>query len=339
MPFPKSKAKDEALRLAIFNHKGGVGKTTLTMNVASVLANKGKRVLLVDTDPQCNLTSYFIADDVLDDLLDKSDTKAGQTIWSAVQPIADAMGGIKKVNAVELVDNQLYLIPGDVRLSEFEVNLAEFWAQCLQRRISGFRGTTAISDLVSLVCQELQIDFVLYDSGPNIGPLNRAILLDCDYFIVPVACDLFSLRALKTLGRTLVSWINSWETIADLAPEGTSLLPGRPSFLGYIPERFRVYGGTVTIQHAQFLARIDKEIRTQIIEVFRKSDPDLIPKGNRSFKIGEVKDFGSLVPASQKEGSPLYEVNAGSPNQREEAHKALLGIANAIIKYANTSAK
>jgi len=60
------------VRLSVFNHKGGVGKTTLTMNLAAALADMGRRVLVVDSDPQCNLTSYLIADDVVDDLLDKA---------------------------------------------------------------------------------------------------------------------------------------------------------------------------------------------------------------------------------------------------------------------------
>src|SRR5207249_3876696 len=115
---------------------------------------------------------------------------------------------------------------------EFETDLAEFWAQCFQRKPKGFRGTTAISELVGEIARAFRIDYVFYDTGPNIGPLNRSLLLDCDYFIVPVACDLFSLRALKTLGRTLSTWITDWDTIAELAPEDTYLLKGRPSFLG-----------------------------------------------------------------------------------------------------------
>ncbi|MYB36323.1 MAG: ParA family protein [Gammaproteobacteria bacterium] len=51
------------IRITIFNHKGGVGKTTLTVNIASAIAAQGKSVLLVDSDPQCNLTSYLLADE------------------------------------------------------------------------------------------------------------------------------------------------------------------------------------------------------------------------------------------------------------------------------------
>jgi cellulose biosynthesis protein BcsQ len=318
------------VRLSVFNHKGGVGKTTLTMNLAATLAKAGQRVLLVDTDPQCNLTSYLIEDEVVDDLLDKADSPQGQTIWSAVQPVAEALGGFKPVRPLETGVTNLFLLPGDIRLSEYETDLAEFWAQCLQRKPKGFRGTTAVSELVGSIVESLKIDYVFFDSGPNIGPLNRTLLLDCDYFIVPVACDLFSLRALKTLGRTLTSWITDWSTIADLAPDGTYLLPGRPRFLGYVPGGFRVYGGAIASQHSHYLSQIEREIHSQIVVLLRKIDPELASGSLSQFKLGEVQDFGSLVPASQREGLPLYAVHAGTPAQRQGAKAAFESVSKRV---------
>lgn len=317
-------------RLSIFNHKGGVGKTTLTVNVAAALAERGKRVLLVDSDPQCNLTSYLVAGDVVDDLLDNSDSEKGQTLWSALKPISDALGGVKVISPIEPGIPGLYLLPGDIRLSEFESDLNDFWAQCLQRKMRGFRGTTALGDLVDVISEEHKIDYVFFDSGPNIGPLNRVILLGCDFFIVPVACDLFSLRALKTLGRTLTEWITAWSTIRDLAPEDISLLSGHPAFLGYIPEGFKVYGGTVASEPSKFLSKIDKEIRSQVVGLLQNLSPDLVISGSKQFVLGEVKNFGSLVPASQSQGRPLGEAEAGSPEQRAVAKKVFASIAEKI---------
>src|SRR5438046_1547321 len=137
--------RSEAVRLSIFNHKGGVGKTTLTMNVGAALAQRGHRVLLMDTDPQCNLTSYLVEEEVVDDLLDGSDSDGGETIWSAVRPLSEAQGSFSIVDPIELAVDNLMLIPGDIRLSEFEVDLNGFWGESLQRKGRGFRGTTAIS--------------------------------------------------------------------------------------------------------------------------------------------------------------------------------------------------
>lgn len=315
-------------RLAVFNHKGGVGKTTLTVNIGASLAERGHRVLLVDTDPQCNLTSYLIDPDVVDDLLDSSDLDKGRTVWSAVKPIAEALGGVNPVEPIELSIDGMYLVPGDIRLSEFENDLSTFWAECLQRKARGFRGTTAISELVSGLADRFEIDYVLYDSGPNIGPLNRTILLDCTHFIVPVACDLFSLRALKTLGRTMVDWVASWETIADLAPEGTPLLGGHPEFLGYIPEGFRTYGGLMTHEQAGFLALIEREVHSQVVALLEEIDDSLVPYGAN--KLGEVKQFGVIVQASQRAGTPIYATTDGSPEQREAARKTFEAIAKTI---------
>lgn len=325
-----------AVRISVFNHKGGVGKTTLTMNLAAALADLGKRVLVVDSDPQCNLTSYLIADDVLDDLLDNADTAKGKTVWSALKPVSEAVGAFKMVPPIETGIPNLFLLPGDIRLSEFETDLAEFWGQCLQRKLRGFRGTTALSELVNELALKLEADYVFYDSGPNIGPLNRAIVLDCDFLIVPVACDLFSLRALKTLGRTLVTWIRDWETIADLAPEGVTLLKGEPALLGYIPEGFRVYGDTISREHSSYLSKIEKEIHSQLVVLLNAVNPKLAPGRLRDFRLGEVKHFGALVPASQREGLALYDVrNAGSPDQRASAKKVLMAIARKIDDRAS----
>lgn len=332
MKSKKGTDRAAAYRLAIFNHKGGVGKTTLTFNLAVALANLGKRVLLVDSDPQCNLTAYLFEDRVIDDLLDNSDTPHGRTIWSALMPVAQASGSIRKIQPFDVHIKNLLLVPGDVRLTEFEAELNEFWSQCFQRKVKGFRGTAALSSLVNEIADSSDIDYVFYDSGPNIGPLNRAILLDSDYFIVPVAYDLFSVRALKTLGRTLSGWIQDWETISALAPTNTDLLPGQPTFLGYIPQNFRVYGGEPIAMNLSFASKIDRRIQSEVVAVLRNLDSDLAPRGVSESKLGEVQDFASLVPASQKRGTPIWESNVGSNELRVKAEIVFNSIAKKIIR-------
>ena len=99
-------------------------------------------------------------------------------------------------------------------------------------------GTAALSQVVSHAVKQHRIDYVFYDSGPNIGALNRIILLDCDYFAIPVACDLFSLRAITTLGHTLDKWIRDIDTISGLAPSSTELLLGRPKLIELFHSNF-----------------------------------------------------------------------------------------------------
>ena len=172
----------------------GSEKTTLTVNVAFALSSLGKSVLLVDSDPQRNLTSYLLTDDVDDDLLDHSNDRDGKTIWSAVKPVIDSTGSVRLVDLTET--GEVALLPGDIRLSEFEEFLGDAWADGFKRRMGALRATSSISYLISNLDSQRDFDFVFYDTGPNIGPLNRVLLLDSDFFIVPVACDpgLFTMR-------------------------------------------------------------------------------------------------------------------------------------------------
>jgi cellulose biosynthesis protein BcsQ len=324
--------RHRAQRLVIYNHKGGVGKTTLTVNLAAALASLNKKVLLVDSDPQCNLTSYLVEDSVVDDLLDNSDSSQGKTVWSALKPIAEATGEVRVIKPIELSLDNTFLLPGDIRLSEFEQELYQMWNECLQRKIKGYRGTTSLSFLVDEVSRKYNFDYVFYDAGPNIGPLNRIILLDCDFFIVPAACDLFSVRALKTLGHTLVEWITQWKIIVELAPDDIYLVPGSPHFLGYIPQRFRIYGGQLTSGYASYLPKIERHIYSDIVTVLRRLDPALASNSMKVNMLGLIKDFGSLASASQSQGVPIQDVTTSTLLQKEEAERAFLGIARKIVQ-------
>jgi cellulose biosynthesis protein BcsQ len=324
--------RHNSIRLTIFNHKGGVGKTTLTVNIAAAIAAANRRVLLIDADPQCNLTSYLLEDSVVDDLLDKSDSSKGNTVWSAVKPVVEGTGSHRLIKPYDLSVKNTALLPGDIRLSEFEQDLNSTWGECFQRKIRGFTVTTSLSAVVNHIATNYEADYVFYDAGPNIGPLNRVILLDCDYFIVPAACDLFSVRALKTLGQTLSSWIVDWQTIADLAPDNIYLLPGQPTFLGYIAQRFRVYGGQIIAGQSRYLSQIERHVHSDIVNVLRKIEPSLASTSMSQNKLGQVKDFSGLATSGQTEGLPIAAGLAGTADQRASAEREFNSIATKIIK-------
>lgn len=325
------------IRLTIFNHKGGVGKTTLAVNIAAALSHLKQSVLLVDSDPQCNLTSYLLSDDVVDELLDNSGGSGGQTVWSAVKPVFDGVGDVRLIDPIEV--GPLRLLPGDIRLSEFEEFLGEAWTDSFKRRLGGLRATSSISDLVSNVAGTEHFDFVFYDTGPNIGPLNRVLLLDSDYFIVPVACDLFSVRALSTLGQSLKRWIVDWKTIAGLAPDEADLLNGRPHFLGYIPQGFRVYGQAMAKEPAVYLRQIRKKMYENVTAVLRQIDAELAPPRTFDPIIGKVKNFSSLVQIAQGQGVALWDCSGGDPQQKSAAENAFTDIASTILEATSAKAK
>lgn len=318
-----------ALKLSLFNHKGGVGKTTLTANLAFALAEQGVKVLLVDADPQGNLTSYLVAEEVVNDLLDHSDDANGATLWSAVKPVAEGSGAVARIAPLQIGDN-IALLPGDLRLAQWEVELATYWAECYQRRIRGMRGMHALSSVAREAAESFGARIILFDNGPNVGPLTRSVLLDSDFFAIPAACDLFSTRAIKTLGHTLSGWIQEWQQICELFPRDVVSIEGAPKLLGFIPQRFRTWARAPTIEFGKMLPVIDRAVREDVAEVLRRIDPQLVPIPPTELALPEVRDFSSAATTAQQAGVPIWQIQGTSETIRADAHMAFHSLAVAI---------
>lgn len=322
-----------ARRLVMFNHKGGVGKTTLTVNIAHALVDAGKRVLLVDTDPQCSMSSFFLEEKFLDKMLDESESDAGNTLWSAIRPVSEGSGGLTGLKPVKIRDG-LFLAVGDIRLSEYENSLSECWNLCLNRNRRGYLCTTALSRLVDKLVATHKVDFVFFDAGPNIGPLNRAVLLDCTHFIVPAACDLFSSRALKTLGFALSDWISTWRRVSEMAPDDTVLLEGTPKLLGFIPQGFRIYGGRMADAPLAVLDTLEIRIVDFVWKPLQIAYGLPTKDKPTKLKLGEVKNFGTLVTEAQRQGQPIWDIAGGNANSKDEAKRVFRDIAKQIVTTA-----
>ena len=165
--------------LSIANQKGGVGKTTTTINLATALAMAEQRILVVDMDPQGNLTSGLG--------LKGQATDAG-TIYQALtsaEPIDDP-----SIFALETKIKDLYLIPADRNLTGAEVELV-----MLPNRERRLR------DLLDRVRD--RFDFILIDTPPSLGLLTLNALVAADAVLIPLNCEYFALEGLADLVATL----------------------------------------------------------------------------------------------------------------------------------------
>lgn len=322
--------------MAFFNHKGGVGKTTLTINVAYALVDLGFRVMMVDADPQCNLTSFFLSEKQLDDLLGESDEPGGGTIWSAIKPVVDGKGPIKPVLAYE-IENGLFLAAGDVLLADYEEELPAAWTGSFARKERDYDVTCALSRASREMGLRYEADVIIFDVGPNVGPLNRTILLDADFFTTPVAADLFSLRALTTVGRAVGRWITDWKTIRGLASatDRKTLLAGTPEYIGYVTSAYKVLSGrTSTAPHEFWEKKIAPRVSSRVVDVLRLIDSSLVP--HASNKLAAIKNFHSLAPQAQTLRVPIGRlkghVNSGYNAQVLEAAAEFEALAREIVK-------
>lgn len=327
------------IKITLFNNKGGVGKTTITVNLAHALAEAGKRVLLVDADPQCNLSAFYLSEEELDGLLANSEAANDSeltTAWEGVRPVVLGRGDVADVLYYE-VGKRVFLLAGDVLISEYEEELPSAWTDSFARKSRGYDVMCALSKLTDNIARDADADIILFDVGPNVGSLNRTILLDSDYFLAPVSSDLFSLRALGAVGRSLSRWISDWATVKSLAPdlEKVRLLKGRPRFLGYVTSAFKVKsGGKGARPHQHWEAKIAPRVKLRIVDVLERVSPELTT--GLPHKLGEIKHFQSLAADAQKLKLPLAllrgKVNPGHNEQIKKAKQIFDTIAAEILK-------
>lgn len=327
--------------IALFNHKGGVGKTTITVNLARALAQLGLRTLVVDGDPQCNATAFYLNESAVDTLLDESiDPEEGGTLWSGIAKHVRALGDVRAVATHEVPGPQdVWLLPGDVLLGAFEDRLSSAWKDSFSRDATSIDLMSALHRSIAKSAAEVEADVVLLDVGPSLGSLNRSLLLGCDFYVVPVSCDLFSLRALRAVGHTLAQWTTDWATIRTLAAKvpGVTLLHGKPRFLGYITQHFNIYRGRSASAFEEWEKRIAPRVIRDIVKTLGEVDPQLVPDYGGS-KLGAVPAFHSLAPLAQKLGLGIgglkgqEEVNSGYYPKIDEADAVFRKIAADIKK-------
>ena len=101
--------------------------------------------------------------------------------------------------------------------------------------------------------------------------------------------------------------------------------------MGYVPGGYRVYGGKIATRHSAFLARIERRMRSEIVEVIREFDPTLAGGRLSQLKLGEVKNFGTLVGDAQAQRVPIFDVANIFPSDRKSAWKAFSDIADRVI--------
>lgn len=296
--------------LTLFNNKGGVGKTTLTFNLAAMFARQGRRVVVIDFDPQCNLTALALSEAEMEALWEAPGT--GGTVATCLERVRAGKGDLHEPELREIFDG-FYLLPGDLSLSRFESRLAREWPQILAEDAeAAIHVTTALNRLTILAADIADADLVMLDVGPSLGALNRAALLATDAVVVPLAPDLFSVRGLQNVGEALHEWQEEWSTArikilqrAKRAKKPPPFLPeNNMAPLGYIVQQHLVYGDSPIRAYSKWMDKIPTRFAKDLCEI-EDERPEM---EEDPYCLGFLRHFASLVPLAQAANKPLFEL-------------------------------
>jgi cellulose biosynthesis protein BcsQ len=306
-------------KIALFNHKGGVSKTTTTFNLGWMLASKGKKVILVDTDPQCNLTGMALGEETEDDeeriaaiYNTPSNIKTGLAPAFESQPRA-----IEAVNCVPIEGRDgLFLLPGHVGLAEYEVTLGI--AQELSGSIQALKNLPgSIADLLDKTAKKFDADYMLIDMSPSLGAINQNLLMTSDFFIVPTTADFFSVMAVDSLAKVLPRWY-AWAKAASslqILKDATYPFPDiKLRFLGTIVQNYRIIRGKETAAFETWIQKIEEDVSSKLVPILSQNNM-LLPNEvyteqgvGSSFCLTKISNFNSLIALSQEHRTPVYDL-------------------------------
>jgi chromosome partitioning protein len=182
-----------SITIAIANQKGGVGKTTCNVNLAGIVSEQGYETLVVDADPQCNTTSYF-----LDPNLNDDDTIAA--IYKA--PITPVV--VQRLVRPTRI-SRLSIVPGGFSLS------ARIW-EIVQDKSAGLK----LRELLEVALQHRKYDFIFIDCPPDIGIFTMGAFYAADYTIIPIQPERLTVEGVEQLMYKIRQF---WELQGKNAPE------------------------------------------------------------------------------------------------------------------------
>ena len=289
--------------LTFFNNKSGAGKTSLVYHLAWMLSDIDYQVLACDLDPQANLTRMFINEERLEILW--PDDGERKTIYNALQPLLDGTGDIEQPY-LERIAPKLSLIVGDLSLSATEDEFSSQWQACLDRRPHAFRVISALWRILQTAANDSGAEIVLVDVGPNLGALNRAVLVATDYVIVPLGTDLISLQGLRNLGPMLRDWRSGWKDRYDRNPIPDLCIPnGWIQPIGYLVRQPDIRLNRPITVDDKWFNRMPEEYARNLLGDNNGPYPET-PAQDEKHALAIVKHYRSLVPMAQEARKPMF---------------------------------
>lgn len=332
----KAIRKKGGVSICFFNHKGGVGKTTLVANLAAELSLEHEcKVLLIDADPQCNLSQYVLDDDHFVELYN-SDGATIRSIYEIIHPLSIGRGYTEALPVSRSNDFGCDIIAGDPRLALKEDLLATDWRDAKSGGTRGLRTTFVFRDLIR---KAENYDFILFDMGPSLGAINRAVMLAVDFFVVPISIDIFSVWALRNIGTAVGLWEKELSVGLKMAEDPQEFLHDSDShkirLLGYVTQQHKERNQSGTRRIVEAYDEINRRLPGEVAKNLHRfyNSESLEPH------LGDIKNLSSLAPKSQTLHKPMITISVrGSyTSLRKHARDMYRAIAAKLVDNVSKS--
>ncbi|MDD9177072.1 AAA family ATPase [Aliivibrio sp. S2TY2] len=312
--------------ISVFNNKGGVGKTSIIWNLAVSLADLDKNVLLLDFDPQCNLSIACLGDQEFSNLLQTSPAHPfGKTVKAFALPyIQQNRFGDIYTSSPKIANRngRLDIVPGDFWLNSFSdvlnVGTDVIGGSGLYRFILPELLTQEASRI-----NDIEYDYVLIDLPPSFNTLVRSSLYCSDYFLVPCTPDLFSSYCVGLIGEMLPLFIQDWEQgkqryLQSNPNDPVILSKGMPKFGGWVFNNFdtRKRNGVKQMVAADAVhhASIKTAITTQLIPSLSNiSTYSAIPSFVNTNYVAGIEDLNVMASDSIFQNIPIKYLSSHRP--------------------------
>lgn len=230
--------------IAVINYKGGVGKTTITANLAAELAWRGYRVLVLDLDPQASMTFSFVKPDEWEDKLAKDKTiKAWFESFSSGSPVPLDSLIIEPTTVKEQLSEkgQLHLISSHLGLINIDLELAtELGGASLKQSKKNFlKVHRRLADGLSRIGKK-GYDVILIDCPPNFNITTKTAIVASDSILIPAKPDYLSTLGIDYLIRSLNELVSDYNEYAN-SDAGNSELSIGPKILGVVFTMIQIY--------------------------------------------------------------------------------------------------
>lgn len=301
-----------AKTIALFNNKGGVSKTTTTFHLGWKLAEMGYKTLIVDTDPQCNLTGLCLNTDK-ESKLSKFYQENNYNIKDSLSPVFDGKPEpLKAANCYKFEENaNLFLLPGHIEFSEYDATYSI--AENLTGTLGLFQNVPgALRNVLQLTGTEYNLDFILLDMSPSISATNANILMESDYFILPCAPDYFCYMAIESLTKVFPRWNIIYSKLKEheIFENATyKMNESTPKFIGTIQQRYRPRSGSPAKAFSEWIDDINNLVEKKLVPVLQKNDMIIQRKDQNyaeAYNLINIADFNSLIAQSQLNNIPVF---------------------------------